>query len=133
MTKVHGSAPLGSRDVGEGQAITGDGLTTQWLASRLGVAPELVDQRRRAGEILGVRRPGSASHWYPAWQWDDDFEPRPEIARVIQTARQAGLRDERLYELLTARAGLTGDDRLVDSLREGREDHVLAAIRAAAR
>jgi hypothetical protein len=35
-----------------------------------------------------------------------------------------------LDSLLSRKEGLTGTTRLVDSLRAGREEHVLAAIRA---
>jgi hypothetical protein len=51
---------------------------------------------------------------------------------VIAAARAAGLDDAALYELLTAQLGLRAGDRhtLVDLLLEGREDEVVAAVRA---
>jgi hypothetical protein len=43
------------------------------------------------------------------------------------------LTENRLYEVLAARAGLSGsgDRRLADALREGRAEHALEAIRLA--
>jgi hypothetical protein len=53
------------------------------------------------------------------------------VKRIVVEARERGLPANRLYEILSARAGLGGDKRLADSLREGRADHVLDAIRSA--
>jgi hypothetical protein len=38
--------------------------------------------------------------------------------------------DERLYEVLTSRTGISGDDRLVDALRQGRDAYVLSVVRS---
>ncbi len=38
--------------------------------------------------------------------------------------------DERLYEVLAARTGISGEARLADALRQGRDDYVLSVIRA---
>jgi hypothetical protein len=38
--------------------------------------------------------------------------------------------DERLYEVLASRSGLSGDTLLADALREGRDDYVLSVIRS---
>jgi hypothetical protein len=40
--------------------------------------------------------------------------------------------DERLYEVLAARSGISGSERLADALREGREEYVLSVIRSSA-
>ncbi len=53
------------------------------------------------------------------------------VAQVLSAARQAGLDATQLDALLARREGLTGSTRLVDALRAGREEHVLAAIRSA--
>ena len=107
--------------------------TGAWLAMKLGIEPRLLDVRRRAGELLGVQAVKGGDYVYPAWQFGPDGRARPEVARAIRAAREAGLRDDELYELLLRRDGLTGGGRLADALREGRADHVLAAIAAAAR
>ena len=37
--------------------------------------------------------------------------------------------DERLYEVLAARTGISGDARLADALREGKDEYVLSVVR----
>jgi hypothetical protein len=106
-------------------------LPATWLAERLAVDPAGIDARRRAGELIAVREPGSTEWRYPAWQFEAGT-PRPGVARVVATARARGLDDARLYDLLTKPLGLRdGGKRLLDLLVEGREDDVVAAIRAA--
>jgi len=38
--------------------------------------------------------------------------------------------DARLYEVLAARTGISGDERLADALREGRDEYVLSVVRS---
>lgn len=85
---------------------------------------------RRGGELLGVRRPGGQDYLYPAWQFGNDGKPRDVLPRLISAARANGMGDDRLYEVLTSRAGLSGTTCLADALREGREDYVLSAVRS---
>jgi hypothetical protein len=106
-------------------------ITATWLASRMGVDPLHIEGLRRAGELLAVREEDSTEWRYPAWQFDGD-RPRPDVARVVAAARESGIDDARLYELLTAQLGLRdGGRRLVDLMLEGRTDDVVASIRAA--
>ena len=115
-------------------ALTGeDAFTGAWLAVKLGIEPRELDARRRAGELLGVPREGGGDYVYPTWQLGPDGRPLAALGRVIQAARAAGLGDGDLYELLLRRDGLTGSGRLVDALREGREERVLDVIRSDAR
>jgi len=104
-----------------------------WLAIKLGVEPRELDVRRRSGELLGVPVGRGVEYVYPAWQFDPAGRPLPAVARAIATARQAGLSETDLADLLQRRDGMTGRTRLLDALREGREEHVLAAIRQAGR
>jgi hypothetical protein len=107
-------------------------LPAPWLAARLAVDPARIDALRRAGELIAVRDPGSAEWRYPAWQFDAG-RPRPSIARVVAAARENGIDESRLYDLLTTPLGLrAGGRRLVDLLLEGRDDEVVAAVRSAA-
>jgi len=78
--------------------------------------------------VIGVRLPGSQEHLYPAWQFDG-AAPRASVRRIVVAAREAGLDDVRLYEVLTSRAGLGGTRRLVDALRDGGDEHVITAVR----
>lgn len=107
-------------------------LPATWLAERMAVDPARIDAMRRAGELVAVRTPGSSEWRYPAWQFDRG-RPLQGVARVVLSARDAGMDEATLYDLLTAPLGLRSDGRrLVDLLVEGREDEVVAAIRAAA-
>lgn len=102
-----------------------------WLAAKLGIEPRLLEARRRAGELLAVRPEGATDYRYPTWQFGADGEPLPAIAPLVRAAKEAGLDDRALYELLERRDGLTGSGRLLDAVREGRADRVLAVIRSA--
>lgn len=108
-----------------------ESLSGSWLSSRLGIGTQRLDAMRRAGELLGVRRAGGQDYLYPAWQFAPDGKPLPVVQRLVAAGRSAGLTDERLYTVLTSRAGISGRERLVDALREGREEYVLSVVRAA--
>jgi hypothetical protein len=108
-----------------------DSLSASWLASRFAIEPFKLEAMRRAGEVIAFRPAGAHEYYYPLWQFDDEGRPLPFVSRITSEARERGLRGNRLYEVLSARAGISGDKRLADSLREGRIDHVLDAIRTA--
>jgi hypothetical protein len=109
-----------------------ESLARPWLAARLGVPSAHVDRMRRAGELFGVRPPGRWEHLYPAWQFNGDGKPLASVPLVLRAAREAGLGEVELYGVLRRRSGLTGERTLIDVLRDGGEQHVLAAVRAAA-
>lgn len=110
--------------------IGADTLAATWLAQRMAVDPARIDAMRRAGELIAVREQGSTEWRYPAWQFDG-AKPRPGVARVVAAARETGLDESRLYEILVTPLGLRGGgSRLVALLVEGRDDEVIAAIRA---
>jgi hypothetical protein len=111
--------------------IADDTLSASWLASRFAIEPFMLEAMRRDGELIAFRPAGAREHYYPLWQFDDEGHPLPVVRRLVVEARERGLSDNRLYEVLSARAGLGGDRRLADSLKDGRVDHVLDAIRAA--
>jgi hypothetical protein len=111
--------------------IADDTLSASWLASRFAIEPFMLEAMRRDGELIAFRPAGAREHYYPLWQFDDEGHPLPVVRRLVVEGRERGLSDNRLYEVLSARAGLGGDRRLADSLKDGRVDHVLDAIRAA--
>ncbi len=119
-----------TRSTGTTANGTATGLTTSWLAARMGVQPAHVESLRRSGELLAVRR-ADGQHVYPAWQFGRDGRPLDALPRIIGAARRAGVADERVHEILSSRIGLTGDRRLLDELRDGHEDEVLRAIASA--
>jgi len=108
-----------------------DALAAPWLAVRLGVDPARIEAMRRDGELIAVRDPGSTEWRYPAWQFDEG-KIRPGITRIVAAAREAGLDESQLFEVLTSPRGLRDVDRrrLVDLLLEGRVDEVVFALRA---
>ncbi len=106
-----------------------ESLSGSWLSTRLGVGTHRLDAMRRSGELLGVRRPGGQDYLYPAWQFAPDGRPLPVIQRLVQAGRGTGMSDERLYEVLAARTGISGEERLADALRQGRDEYVLSDIR----
>jgi hypothetical protein len=108
-----------------------ESLSGSWLSTRLGVGTHRLDAMRRGGELLGVRRPGGNEYLYPAWQFAPDGTPLPVMQRLVQAARGKGLSDERLYELLAARSGISGEERLADALRHGRDEYVVSVVRGA--
>ena len=99
-----------------------ESLSGSWLSSRLGVGTRRLDAMRRAGGY---------DYLYPAWQFGPDGKPLPVIERLVHAGRAAGLSDERLYEVLAARTGISGDARLADALREGKDEYVLSVVRGA--
>jgi len=112
-----------------------DCLSASWLSARLGVDVARIDGMRRSGELIGVRRDGSVEWLYPAWQFKGG-EPRPVVRRILTAAREAGLDERRLYDILTLPAGLAprGEERrrLADLVAAGADDQVVAAVRSSA-
>jgi hypothetical protein len=145
MATDKGSRPIRSRLAAwNNPGVASDETTTQrraergrhdvysgaWLAVKLGIEPRALDAQRRAGELLAVPDEDGTDFLYPVWQFDEDGRPIAAVARVVRAARDAGLRDEELVDLLQRRDGMTGGDRrLIDVLREGREDRLLDVIR----
>jgi hypothetical protein len=104
-------------------------LSASWLAERFGIDPGRIDAMRRAGELIAVRE-GPTEWLYPAWQLEGT-KPRRVIARIAAAAREAGIDESQLYELLTGPLGLRGEGRLVDLILDGRDDDVVEAVRRA--
>jgi hypothetical protein len=112
-------------------AAARDGMSTSWLATRLGTQSARVEAMRRSGDLLGVRIPGGHGHVFPAWQFGRDGKPLASVQRLIRTARAGGVGDEGLYRILDLRIGLTGRRRVVDELRDGNEAPALRALASA--
>jgi hypothetical protein len=105
-----------------------DCLSAAWLSARLGIDTARIDALRRSGELIGVRPEGSSQWLYPAWQFHDG-RPRPAVRRIVEAAREAGVEERRLYDVMTMRMGLGGDRRLCDLLVAGEDESVIAALR----
>jgi len=115
-------------DPGLAKRLQHESLSGAWLAARLGVGTGQIDAMRRAGELIGVRLPGAQEWFYPAWQFRNG-RPRPLVPSIVREARERGLDQLRLYEVMTMRLGLGGERRLADLLVAGEDDAVLAGIR----
>src|SRR5262245_40368991 len=101
---------------------------------RLGIDPVRVNVMRRAGEFYAVRRPGSQEYRFPAWQFGPDMKLQPSVERVLAAAREAGIDEPALEQLLNRRVGVVGAKRrLLDVLADGDEGPVLDEIRRVAR
>jgi hypothetical protein len=114
-------------------ALRRESLSTSRLASRLGVQPGQVEARRRAGELLGIRPPGSWEYLYPAWQFNGGGKALPFVQELLRQTRKAGLSERELYEVLNRRTGLVAAGRLVDVMRAGGEDFVRETVRTESR
>ena len=110
--------------------LRGESLTDSWLSARMGVDTRRIDAMRRAGELIGLREPGGQAYLYPAWQFENGRH-RPLVERIVVAAREPGIHDTRLYEVMTMRLGLGGDRRLAYLLVAGEDDAVLAGVRSA--
>lgn len=113
----------------EAKELRRECLSASWLAERFAVDPGRIEAMRRSGELIAVRAEGSTEWLYPTWQLQGR-EPRRVVARIAVAARENGLDEARLYEVLTGRLGLRGESRLVDLILEGRDDEVVAAVRS---
>jgi hypothetical protein len=112
--------------------VAEESLSASWLAVRLGIEPLRLEAMRRAGEVIAYRPDGAREHYYPLWQFDEEWRVLPIVPRLVREARERGLSENRLYDILAARSGLSaGGGRLAGSLREGRDEHVLEAVRQA--
>jgi hypothetical protein len=110
--------------------LRSESLTDSWLSTRMGVDTRRIDAMRRSGELIGVREPGGQAYLYPAWQFENG-RPRPLVEQLVRAARERGIDDARLYEVMTMRMGLGGERRLCDLLVAGEHDAVLAGVRSA--
>jgi len=94
--------------------------------------PLRLEVMRRGGELIAYWPDGAHEYYYPLWQFDEEWRPLPIVPALVREARERGLTGNRLYEILAARSGLSaGGGRLGESLRKGKHEHVLDAVRLA--
>ena len=73
--------------------------------------------------------PAATTSSIPAWQFGPDGKPLPVIARLVRAARGAGLSDERLYEVLATRTGISGEPASPMRCAQGKDEYVLSVVR----
>jgi hypothetical protein len=108
-----------------------DSLTASWLSAVSGADPLEIEARRRAGELLAFKPKDEQSWLFPAWQFDREWNVRPELQPVLGRARERGLDGNALAELLERRAAMTDRRRLVDLVFGGETAAVFAAMDSA--
>jgi hypothetical protein len=105
-------------------------LTGSWLAARFGVDPVRIERMRRAGELYGVRSPGSDEWRYPSWQFEADGTTKPAVRRLLSAAHEQRLSARQLDDLLDRKVGLVGSRTVRELLLiEGGEERALAELR----
>jgi hypothetical protein len=106
-------------------------LPGTWLVTRMGADPQEIERLRRAGELFAV--PGVGNEWlYSAWQFGPNGKVPYAVRDAVKAAKDAGLSENRLIDVLRLRTGLMGGGRLFDLLFEDRSERVVAEVRAAA-
>jgi hypothetical protein len=107
-------------------------LPASWLATRVGADRDELDQLRRGGELYATRPDGAEEWLYSAWQFGPGGKVPESVRRAVKAARDKGLSEDRLLEVLRRRVGLTGGGRMVDLLFQGDGRRVISEIHTAA-
>src|SRR5882672_4643665 len=66
--------------------VAEDALSASWLAVRLGMEPLRLEGMRRAGELIAHRPTGAREHYYPLWQFDEEWQVLPIVPRLVREA-----------------------------------------------
>ena len=106
-------------------------LPASWLASRVGVDRDELERLRRSGELFATRPDGAEEWLYSAWQFGPGGKVPEPVRRAVRAARDKGISEVRLLEVLRRRVGLTGGSRMVDLLFQSDGRRVIAEIQAA--
>jgi hypothetical protein len=106
-------------------------LPASWLSSRVGADSAEIERLRRGGEVFATRPDGADEWLYSAWQFGPGGQVPESVRRVVRAARDRGISEARLLQLLRRRVGLTGGGRMLDLLFQGDGRRVLSEIHAA--
>lgn len=87
-----------------------------------------LQQLRVEDRVFALKIPCERGLVYPAWQFDNTYEPLPVMPELIRTAKDASLTPLALHQVMTGRRA--GGKSGVELLAEGREDLVLGLIHA---
>lgn len=103
-------------------------VTAGQMATLLGISRQAVDQRRRAGTLLGFRDKGR-EYLYPAWQVRDG-RPLPGLERVLAILREGehGAKSQLVFFL--SPDVVPDDARPLDLLRSGSAEDIRRAEHA---
>jgi hypothetical protein len=113
------------------QKVLAESLTVAQLRDQYKLSRQRLKQLRDEDRLFAIDIPYQRGLVYPAWQLDSAGRPLPVMQTLIRAARGAGLDALGFHLLITGpREGARSGLRL---LHDGREDLVLALIRAADR
>lgn len=109
-------------EAGEGTVSSGQ------AAELLGITPQAVDKRRRAGKLLAL--PVGRAYLYPVWQFDERGRGGV-LAGLEGVLSGMGIEDAWMRASFFLRQnGRLGDKRPLDALRDGETEAVERAARA---
>lgn len=87
-----------------------------------------LQQLRDEGRLFAIKTPYERGLVYPAWQFDDNFDPLPVMADLIATAKAVDLSPLAFHQVMTGRRG--SGKRGVELIASGREDLALSLLKA---
>lgn len=99
-----------------------DTIDSGELVETMGLSRQRLAQLRDSGRLLGFQPPFRTTFWYPRWQFDGQWNPRPVVIPLLRIASEVGLSPLGLHLTLTnPAAGIDGTP-LVELLDDHSED-----------
>jgi len=106
----------------------GGAVSSGQAAELLGITPQAVDKRRRAGKLLAL--PVGRAYLYPVWQFDERGRGGV-VSGLEEVLRSFGVEEAWMKASFFLRQnGRLGDKRPLDALRDGEIEAVERAARA---
>jgi hypothetical protein len=102
-----------------------DMLRATEFGGLIGVSYETVNQRRKAGEVLGLQGAKRALR-YPRWQLTEDGRPLPGLSRLFEVL---GDQPWTVYRFLKTSHAELGGETAVEAMKAGKLDAVLGVAR----
>lgn len=95
-----------------------------------GVSRQQLEQWRKLHKLIALRPPFGRGFVYPAWEFSQDARPLALIPALALAADEARLDPLSLHLLMVSETA-TPDGPLMKALKAGKDDYVLAVVRAA--
>jgi hypothetical protein len=95
-----------------------------------GVSRQQLEQWRKRRKLIGLDPPFERGFFYPVWEFDEQARPHRLIPELIDAADEAHLDPLSLHRLMVSEVA-TPSGPLMQALKEGQHDVVLAVVRAA--
>jgi signal recognition particle subunit SEC65 len=110
--------------------VRSESLPGRELTRQTGLSRQRLQQLRDAGRLLGLRPPLRSEYWYPRWQFDERWNVKEVVPRLLSAAAEARLTPLGLHLTLTNPAAGIAGQALVELLDE-HPDEVLESIAGA--